>query len=327
VVGEPPVKKYVGVISGYSEDIFHGTGGERAALNILLIYNPQAGNGRARKLVRQVEDRFRSHGCDLDLRLTEHHGHGITLTEEAELSDYTAVVAAGGDGTSYEVINGYYRNPGKDKPPVGIIPTGTGNAFVREMDLIGSDWEKAVDTIVRGESRAVDVTRFTTQGETHYSLNILGVGFVSDVTETAVHLKFLGNKAYLLAVFYRLLKLRTYPLRLTFDDHTETVDACFAVVANSRYTGTTFFIAPKAEIDDGLLDLVVLKKISRLRVIQIFKTIFTGDHIREPEVDYHQARKITIDTADPRVLNVDGEVLGQTPIEVECLPKNLRLFW
>lgn len=296
-------------------------------MKTLLIYNPQAGNGRARKLLGRVEARFQSHGCDLDLRLTERPGHGIALTQEAELSRYDAVVAAGGDGTVYEVVNGYYRNPGQDKPPVGIIPTGTGNAFVREMDLFGSDWEKAVDTIVRGETRAVDVTRFTTQGETHYSLNILGVGFVSDVTETAVHLKFLGNSAYLLAVFYRLLKLRTHPLRLTFDGHTESVDACFAVVANSRYTGTTFFIAPKAKIDDGLVDLVVLKKISRLRVIQIFKTIFSGDHIREPEVDYHQARRITIDTENPRVLNVDGEVLGLTPIEIECLPSDLRLFW
>ena len=305
----------------------HWTGGERTALKILLIYNPQAGNGRAHKLLGRVEARFQSHGCDLDLRLTEHHGHGITLTQEAELSRYDAVVAAGGDGTTYEVINGYYRNPGQIKPPVGIIPTGTGNAFVREMDLFGSGWGKAIDTIVRGETRAVDVTRFTTQGETHYSLNILGVGFVSDVTETAVHLKFLGNSAYILAVFYRLLKLRSYPLKLTIDGQAESVDACFAVVANSRYTGTTFFIAPKAKLDDGLLDLVVLKKISRLRVIQIFKTIFSGDHIREPEVDYYQARKITIDTEDPRVLNVDGEVLGLTPIEVECLPSDLRLFW
>lgn len=302
-------------------------GDDKTALKILLIFNPQAGHGRGRKMLRRIEDRFRLLGCDLDLRLTEHPGHGITLTQEAELSRYDAVVAAGGDGTIYEVINGYYRNPGQNKPPVGIIPTGTGNAFMREMDLFGSDWEKAIDVIVRGRTRAVDVTRFTTQGETHYSLNILGVGFVSDVTETAVRLKFLGNNAYLLAVFYQLLNLRSYSLRLTFDGRTESVDACFAVVSNSRYTGTTFFIAPKAKVDDGLLDLVVLKKISRWRIIQIFRTIFSGAHIQEPEVSYHQARKITIDTEIPRVLNVDGEVLGRTPIEIECLPKELRVLW
>jgi YegS/Rv2252/BmrU family lipid kinase len=296
-------------------------------LKILLIYNPQSGGGRGRKMLPRVEGRFRSQGCEVDLRLTERPGHGISLTAEAELSGYDAVVAAGGDGTVYEVINGHYRNPGQNKPPVGIIPNGTGNAFVREMDLFGSDWEKAVDTIVRGRTRAVDVARFTTQGEVHYSLNILGVGFVSDVSETAVRLKYLGNNAYLLAVFYRLLGLRTYPLRLTFDGRSESVDACFAVVSNSRYTGTTFFIAPEAKIDDGLLDLVVLKKLSRWRIIQIFKTIFSGAHVREPEVAYHQARKITIDTENPRVLNVDGEVLGRTPIEVECLPRDLRVFW
>ncbi|MCJ7626774.1 MAG: diacylglycerol kinase family lipid kinase [Longimicrobiales bacterium] len=296
-------------------------------MKILLIYNPEAGHGRGRELLPQIEERLRSHGCELDLRLTEHSGHGISLTAEADLSRYDAVVAAGGDGTVYQVVTGYYRNPGQNKPPIGIIPAGTGNAFVREMDLKGSDWEKAVDTIVRGETRSVDVARFTTQGESHHTLNILGVGFVSDVSETSEHLKFLGANAYLLAVFYRLLGLRTYRLRLTFDGHSECVDACFAVVSNSRYTGTDFFIAPKASLDDGLLDLVVLKKISRWRVIQLFRTIFSGTHIREPEVEYHQARKITIDTETPRVLNVDGEVLGRTPVEIECLPGDLRLLW
>jgi diacylglycerol kinase (ATP) len=268
-----------------------------------------------------------SQGCELDLRPTEHSGHGISLARDADFSRYDAVVAAGGDGTVYQVITGYYRNPSRKKPPVGIIPAGTGNAFVREMGLLGCDWEKAVDTIARGETRSVDVARFTTQGEVHHSLNILGVGFVSDVSETSEHLKFLGTYAYLLAVFYRLLGLRTYRLRLAFDGHSEVVDACFAVVSNSRYTGTDFLIAPKASLDDGLLDLVVLKKISRWRVIQLFRTIFSGTHILEPEVAYHQARKITIETETPRVLNVDGEVFGLTPVELECLPGDLRVFW
>ena len=80
-------------------------------------------------------------------------------------------------------------------------------------------------------------------------------------------------------------------------------------------------------MDDGLLDLVVLKGISRLRVIQIFRTIFTGAHVREPEVDYLQARTIRIGSAEPRVLNVDGEVWGKTPVDVECLPGALTMFW
>jgi len=208
-----------------------------------------------------------------------------------------------------------------------IIPNGTGNAFVREMDLFGTDWKKAVDAIARGKTRSVDVTRFETQGATYYSLNILGVGFVSDATETAERFKFMGSHAHLVAVIWQLLGLRTYPLRITVDGEMRDVDACFATVSNSRYTGTSFLIAPDAQVDDGLLDLVVLKGISRLRVIQIFRTIFTGTHVREPEVDYLQARTIRIEAAEPRVLNVDGEVLGMTPVDVECLPRALSMFW
>jgi diacylglycerol kinase (ATP) len=251
----------------------------------------------------------------------------VELVRDADLSGYDGVVAAGGDGTVHQVLTGYFRNAADTKPPLGILPNGTGNAFAREMGLLGTDWEKAVDIIARGSTRAVDVTRFRTEGETYHSLNILGVGFVSDATETAVRFKFLGNSAYLVAVVWQLFGLRTYPLRIEVDGEAREVDACFATVSNSRYTGTTFLIAPKAQLDDGLLDLVVLKGISRLRVIQIFKTIFTGAHIDEPEVEYIQARRVRIESREPRVLNVDGEVLGMTPVEVECVPGALRLFW
>ena len=296
-------------------------------MRLLLIHNPQAGFGRGRKLLPRIEERFRARGCEVEVRPTERPRHAVELVRDADLAGYDGVVAAGGDGTVHEVLTGYFRNPAPSRPPLGIIPNGTGNAFAREMDLLGTDWEKAVDAIARGKTRSVDVTRFETQGATYYSLNILGVGFVSDATQTAERVKFLGNHAYLVAVVWQLLGLRTYPLRITVDGEERDVDACFATVSNSRYTGTTFLIAPDARVDDGLLDLVVLKSISRLRVIQIFRTIFAGAHVREPEVDYLQARTIRIDSAEPRVINVDGEVLGMTPVDVECLPGGVSLFW
>jgi YegS/Rv2252/BmrU family lipid kinase len=296
-------------------------------LRLLLVHNPRAGNGRGHKVLPRIEERLRSRGCDVHVLSTQRPGHAVELVREAPLREYDGVVAAGGDGTVHEVVTGYFRNLAGDGPPLGIVPIGTGNAFVREMGLVGSDWEKAVDAIARGETRVVDVTRLETDGSTCYSLNILGVGFVSDVAETAEGLKLLGNHAYLLAVLWRLFGLRTYPLRLTVDGEEMDMDACFATVSNSRYTGTTFLIAPRAELDDGLLDLVVLKGISRLRVIQIFRTIFTGAHVQEPEVEYRQARRIRIETGEPRVLNVDGELMGSTPVEMECLPRALRLFW
>ncbi len=285
-------------------------------MKLLLIHNPRAGFGRGQKLLSRIEERFQSSGCRVDVRRTERPGHGLSLVQDSDLSGYEGVVAAGGDGTVHEVLTGYFRNPAAEKPPLGIIPNGTGNAFVREMDLLGADWEKAVDIIARGDTREVDVTRFETMGETYHSLNILGVGFVSDATETAIRFKFLGNHAYLLAVLWRLLGLRTYPLRVTVDGETREVAACFATVSNSRYTGTTFLMAPNAQIDDGLLDLVVLKGISRLRIIQIFKTIFSGAHIHEPEVEYVQGREIRIEADEPVPFQVDGDPGGTTPITI-----------
>lgn len=296
-------------------------------MRLLLVHNPKAGFGRGRKLLPRIQARFRERGLEVDVLRTEYPRHAVDLVQAADLSGYDGVVAAGGDGTVHEVLTGLFRNPAADKPPLGIIPVGTGNAFVREQGLFGTDWEKAVDLIARGSTRDVDVTRFETEGEVYYSLNILGVGFVSDATETAVRLKFLGNHAYLVAVLWRLLGLRTYPLTLTVDGEARNVDACFATVSNSRFTGTTFLIAPGARVDDGVLDVVILKAISRLRVVQIFRTIFDGSHIHEPEVEHLQVRTLRIDSRVPRVLNVDGEVLGMTPVDLTCLPGAVPVFW
>lgn len=301
-------------------------------MKLLLIYNPAAGGGKAKKFINPMMQYFVQKGFNVVLKLTTCKRHATQLTQEADFSQYQGVVASGGDGTLFEVVNGYLRNTSLQdiyakKPPLGIVPNGTGNAFSKELGLTGVCWQKAIDIIALNHRKKIDVGVFRTENEVHYFLNMLGFGFVSEVNKASIRLKFLGPYAYFLAVFQRLLGLKTYQLQLTIDNQLVERDNVFLEVANSRYTGDNFLMAPDAQIDDGYLDLVLLNKASRTKILKLFPTIFTGKHVDYPEIEVFKAKKIRIQTVPPQILTPDGELFGKTPVEIDCISKALEVFW
>ena len=164
-------------------------------MKILLVYNPYAGHQRARKLLPQVESSFVENNIAFDLALTDYPEHATEIIKQADLNNYDGIVAAGGDGTLFEVINGYFKNKTKTKIPLGVLPVGTGNAFARDLELDTSNWKKAIEIIAMQKPKKVDAGYFQSHGQEYYFLNILGLGFVADVTETAKKLKKLGNRS------------------------------------------------------------------------------------------------------------------------------------
>lgn len=296
-------------------------------MKILMIYNPQAGNGRARRLLPAIRTCLADKAIDAEIRLTEAPGHAARLAEQADLSRFDAVVASGGDGTLFEVLNGLMCNPGARRPPLGLIPNGTGNAFMKELGLRKSDWRRAIDIIAANRPRALDVGRVETESKIHYFLNVVGMGFVAEVAQAAVPLKQLGAAAYTLAVLLRLPSLQARKVTLELEGRTLVREAVFVEVANSTYTGTDFLIAPKAKLDDGLLDVVLLNRISRLELLRLFRTVYDGSHLRHPQVEYLQARSVTVTESHPGALVPDGEILGRTPAAFECLPGAIRFLW
>jgi len=295
-------------------------------MKVLLVYNPFAGHGRAQKILPEVEAYFLEKEIEFELRTTDYHEHGIEIVANADLSQYDGVIAAGGDGTLFEVINGYFRNESKKRIPLGVLPVGTGNAFARDLDLHNTHWKDAVDVIALQSARKVDVGRFTSHGESFYFLNILGLGFVADVTAIAHKLKFLGNLSYTLGVFQKTIFLNSYRLTITIDGETYVRDNIFVEISNTRWT-SNFLMAPSAEIDDGFLDVTLLGKLGRIKLLKSFPKIFTGEHIYIDEVETFKAKEIKVETAVPKVLTPDGELLGITPIEVKCLHQTIEVFW
>ncbi len=295
-------------------------------MKILLVYNTFAGNKRGKKLLPQIEARLNENKIDFDLKLTEYPQHGIKIVKETDFDVYDGIVASGGDGTLFDVINGYYQNRSKKRIPIGIIPTGTGNAFARELDLNSNLWPEAINIISSNKTKKVDVGRFRTRGQDYYYLNILGLGFVADVVETARKLKFLGNISYTFGVFYHISVLNTHRLTIKIDGNKIEQENIFVEISNTRYT-SNFLMSPNAKIDDGLLDVTILRKVNRRKLLKSFPKMFTGEHIFIDEVDTFQAKNITVITDNPKVLTPDGELIGHTPVEVECLHHGIDMFW
>lgn len=295
-------------------------------MKVLLVYNPYAGHKRAKKILPQVEALFTEKKIDFDLRLTDYPKHAVEIVRQANFHQYDGVVASGGDGTLFEVVNGYFQNPSKKRIPLGILPTGTGNAFARDLNLDVSRWQDAVGVIRLAKPRKVDVGLFHTHGQDVYYLNILGLGFVADVTKTAHRLKIFGNISYTLGVFYQTILLNAHHLTIEIEGKVLERENIFVEVSNTRYTAN-FLMAPNAKIDDGLLDITLLGRLTRRRLLKCFPKIFTGEHIYLDEIETFQAKRLSVTTDIPKVLTPDGELLGITPVTIECLHQAIEVFW
>ncbi len=301
-------------------------------LKLLIIFNPHAGSGQSLTHLADIENHLNQSNINYQLMHTEQAGDAKTAVQTAQLSAYDGVVAAGGDGTLFEVINGLMSHDAEDRIPLGIIPVGTGNAFARELGLQPTDWQAGIDLILHRRFRDIDVGEVQTATDHFYFLNIIGLGFVVQAGRSTMKIKKLGKSSYTLATLWETIRLKKYPLKLQMtlaDGQVEQLhdDLVFVEVANSRYTGTSFLIAPDAQIDDGLLDVIILKKISRFKILRLFPSIYSGKHVNYPEVETRQVKSISIESEQPMPLMPDGEFYGETPIQISCQHQALQIFY
>jgi len=295
-------------------------------LKLLVVFNPNAAYGRSIKKLADIKARFGSLGIKATFMPTTHPGHGVELVANTELSPFDGLIAAGGDGTVFETLNGLYKHPKTSRIPLGLLPIGTGNAFARDLGLQPSAWSDAIDLLHRGHTRQVDVGHVMAADQSYYFLNIVGMGFSVEAGMAALKLKILGNAAYTLATLWKVLKLKSYPLELEMDGEVIHSNNVFVTISNTRYTGTHFMIAPDAVIDDGLLDVTLLEALPRRRLLQLFPSIYSGRHIEYREISTRKAAAINIRSPRAMLLGPDGEFYGNSPAEITCLQKDLTIF-
>jgi diacylglycerol kinase (ATP) len=295
-------------------------------VKLLMVFNPHASFGRAARLLPALSAALRRFAT-VEVLETRGAGDAVERVARADLSAFDGVLAAGGDGTLFEVLNGLYAHLPQRRVPLGLVPVGTGNAFARELGLMPGDWARGVDIIRSGTVRRVDVGRVSFGEDSSYHfLNIVGAGLPVDAMRTAEHLKPIGRSAYTLAALWRAVRLTTYPLVVEIDGDRIEQEAVFVEVSNTRYTGTSFLMAPSARYDDGVLDVTLVRRLPRLRLLRLFPSIYSGRHVDYPEVLTRQARCIRLLAPVGLQLAPDGEFRGRLPATIECLPGDLSIF-
>ncbi len=293
----------------------------------LAIVNPAAGGGRCRRLVGPALDRLRSGGIKIDVAETLAQGHATGLARQAYSRGRTKFISVGGDGTSFEIINGLFPEAQTgERPTLAFLPLGTGNSFLRDFSDRGADY--SIEALLAGRSRPCDVLRLThSDGILHYT-NLLSMGFSADVaTMRARHFGGWGELGYQSSIFICLARFRrrAFPLKVDGEDKLDQRPCLFLTFSNSKFTGGTMMIAPKAEIDDGLIEYVRWGPIGRAGLLRNLPTLYDGTHINHPLAERRAAKRIDFFLDAPVDVMIDGEVLTLKCNTLDVLPRALNV--
>ncbi len=294
----------------------------------LAIVNPAAGGGRSRKMLDPALERLRVGGVAVDVAETRGAGDATRLAREAYRTGRRRFIAVGGDGTSYEVVNGLFPEASAgERPTLGFLPLGTGNSFFRDFSDRGV--EHAVESLLAGRSQACDVLRLRHRGGVIHYINLLSVGFPADVaTLRARRFSRQGELGYVLAIFLGLARLqrRPFPVRVDGETEFDRRRCLFLTFNNSKFTGGTMMIAPKAEVNSGLIEYVRWGAIGRLGLMRNLPGLYDGTHIEHPRAERKAVRRVEFDLSAPVDVMVDGEVLTLHCGELDVLPGALDVM-
>jgi YegS/Rv2252/BmrU family lipid kinase len=288
---------------------------------VCLIVNPSAGGGKAGRVLPDVLDALEGHGLQVRSELTRDLEHARQLARSAALAGET-VVCLSGDGMVGAVADTLREVP---DALLGVLPGGRGNDLARVLG-IPADPVQACATVVGGFSRKLDLGEVGGQA----FVGIASVGFDSDANRIANEAPaWLGGLVYAYGALRALLSWRPARFEVELDPPGErhsfmayTVGAC-----NSKTYGGGMRAAPDALLDDGLLDVVVLESVSKIRFLtRIFPKVFKGTHVHEPNVSVFRAREVSVSADRPFTMYADGDPIGELPVRVRAVPGAVRIL-
>ena len=290
-------------------------------MRVLLIVNPAAGRRSRRDVAGEAAAAFWSGGWEVGQRETTGPEATRALAREGAAEGFDAVFACGGDGTLSEVVGGLLDTG----VPAGIIPAGTGNDFARTLG-VPLDPAAAAESYLCGRAGPLDL--LCVDGGRLWAINVMGVGFDARAARRVNARSRVtgGSLAYLTGVAAELAANRPTVVRVTVDGERWEGPVLLVAVANARSYGAGMMIAPQAEIDDGLLDLVVVEHLSRTAFAVNFPRVMRGTHLSLPIVHIWRASKVIIETNEPSPVLIDGDLKGETPLTVEVAPGRGRIW-
>ena len=293
---------------------------------ITIISNPISGKGESLNVAIKMHKILKLNGFEVKIKNTRGQGDAKTLASEAVQDGAESIIGCGGDGTIHEIINGISTiNPKHSKPKLGIIPTGRCNNLAKELKL-DNNLNKLSQLIINSQYNAIDLGKVN---ETLFA-TVAALGFDSKVAEyvdNGNHPKFLtGTLSYLYGIFAVLFKFNCPKVSIKGDFGSYTGNIFLVASGNTSDYGGDFKITPSAKIDDQMLNICIVKSISKIKALFLLPKVFFGTHINHPRSIYEPSRHLSITSEEPISIWADGEYVGTTPSTISILPKVLKIY-
>ena len=260
---------------------------------LLLLVNPYSGSGKSIAASEYLKQKLQ--GYEFNTLVSQYKGHFTDYLCAEDLNQYEKIVIFGGDGTMHEVTNGI---AGKANiPPLLLFPCGGGKAL--NHDINNLDWETSLQKFRQNKTRQIDIfrIRFPMIKGTEpmmYGFNIIGWGLVSHINSTSEKLRWLGGLRYSVGAIVHIFKNTSFKGKVQVDEEVYEGDFSFVLACNTQHTGKAMKIAPLAVLDDGLLDVLIIKHVPFYHLLRLFPLIFSGRHIHSPLVIYKKASRLSI---------------------------------
>jgi YegS/Rv2252/BmrU family lipid kinase len=284
---------------------------------LTLIVNPSSAGGKSLKLLPQVEAALDARRAVFRVERTRSLEHGVELALRAiELGEIPVVIS--GDGL-LGAVGGAMAG---SETPLGLIPGGRGNDLARALG-IPSEPEAAVDVVLAGHSRVIDV------GEANGKrfLGIASIGFDSECNRLANETHFIrGNWVYAYSMMRTLIGWKPARFTLAIGDERKRISGYFVDVANNSVYGGGMYIAPEAKLDDGEFDVVSIGEGGKLRFLLGLKDVLKGEHLGKEEVSVFRTSRLDLDASRPFPVYADGDHLTDLPVSLRVLPRCLSIL-
>ena len=285
---------------------------------IALLTNPTSGKGRGGRVGSVVVPRLRDAGFDVRELTGRDAEEALDLARSCVADGVETLAVIGGDGMVHLAVQALACSQTR----LGVIPAGTGNDVARNLDLPRKDALAATDVIIGGKERTIDLARVGAK----YYVTVLAAGFDAKVNERANQMTWpKGQMRYNLATLAELRTFSPIPYVLDLDGEEHRFDAMMVAVGNGPSFGGGLRITEGALLDDGLLDVVVIRPMSKTALVRTYPKLFKGTHVHHPEYRHYPARSVTV-AAPGVVAYADGERIGALPLTVEVVPQALRVL-
>lgn len=293
----------------------------------LIVANPISGQGRVMHHRHEIEAILGRHGLSFTFEISERPWHTAELVQAALGRGCRHILAAGGDGTVNEAVNGIFRQHAVPTSDItlGVLPIGTGNDWAR-AHRIPQDYSGVAALMARGVSRLHDVgvAEFA-DGDRRHFINVAGIGFDAHVV-AGMPDRTLGPLAYLAGLAKGLFTFRPVQLTLAADGKTLSGPVFDVFACIGHYCGSGMMVAPQAEVDDGLFDITLIKALSRWEVLKSLRRLFDGTLLTHPKVTALRSKEALVESPATLPVEADGELIGHTPVRFTILPRALRVL-